>query len=185
MNPKIKKKLQRLRVPFGFLFAAVFLVFARPEPMTLSVGALVGLFGLAIRAWASGHIRKNQKLAVAGPYAFTRNPLYFGSFFLGIGFTVASGVWWLGLIFAVLFLGIYLPVMRVAAEELTEIFGEEYSEYAGNVPLFFPRPTSYRATAENFEFKLYIRYREYRAVLGFFSALAFLAVKAFFKFSLW
>jgi hypothetical protein len=58
-----------------------------------------------IRAWASGHIRKNQTLAVSGPYAYTRNPLYLGSLILGVGFCIASGVWWLALGFGALFLG--------------------------------------------------------------------------------
>ncbi|MEZ5428833.1 MAG: isoprenylcysteine carboxylmethyltransferase family protein [Pyrinomonadaceae bacterium] len=185
MSSNFKKKLQRLRVPFGFLFGIIFLILARPEPVTLTIGGLIAVFGLLIRAWASGHIRKNQQLAVSGPYAYTRNPLYLGSFFLGVGFTVASGVWWLGLIFAALFLGIYFPVMRVEAEELTEIFGEQYGEYAEKVPLFFPRPTVYRASSEKFDMSLYMRYREYRAALGLIFAWGVLACKAVFGLNLW
>ena len=106
MVSKNKRLLQRLRVPLGFLFAIIFLIFAKPAPATLLAGAIISIFGILIRAWASGHIRKNQNLAVSGPYAFTRNPLYLGSFLLGVGFSVASGVWWLALIFIILFLGI-------------------------------------------------------------------------------
>lgn len=185
MSFNFKRTLQRLRVPFGFLFSIIFLIFARPEPTILMIGGAIAIFGLLIRAWASGHIRKNKVLAVSGPYAYTRNPLYLGSFFLGIGFTVASGVWWLGIIFAVLFLGIYLPVMRVEAEELTEIFGEKYQEYASKVPLFFPRPTSYKASAEKFDMSLYMRYREYRAALGLAFAMGVLAFKAFTGINIW
>ena len=172
--------MQRLRVPLGFLFAAVFLIFARPEPVTLAIGGAVAVIGLLIRAWASGHIRKNQKLAVSGPYAYTRNPLYLGSFILGVGFTLASGVWWLGLIFIVLFLGIYLPVMRVEAQDLTKIFGAEYEDYARQVPLFFPRPKAFRAAKQKFDWSLYLRYREYRAAMGLIFAWAILACKAYF-----
>ncbi len=185
MIARTKKLLQRLRVPFGFLFGIIFLVFARPEKTWLIVGGLIAVFGLLIRAWASGHIRKNKVLAVSGPYAFTRNPLYFGSFFLGVGFTVASGVWWLGLVFAVLFLGIYLPVMRVESEELTEIFGEKYKEYAEKVPLFFPMITGYKAGSEKFDIKLYMRYREYRAALGLIFAWGVLALKVFTGVNIW
>lgn len=180
MDFKNKRFLQRLRVPLGFLFAAVFLIFARPEPVTLAIGGAVALVGLLIRAWASGHIRKNQNLAVSGPYSYTRNPLYLGSFILGVGFTIASGVWWLGLIFVVLFLGIYLPVMRVEAQDLTTIFGAEYEKYARQVPLFFPRPTAYRAKEPAFDWSLYLRYREYRAAIGLIFAWTVLALKAFF-----
>ncbi|HXG85033.1 MAG TPA: isoprenylcysteine carboxylmethyltransferase family protein [Pyrinomonadaceae bacterium] len=181
MSLKNKRLLQRMRVPLGFLFGIVFLIFARPEPVTLIVGGAIGVAGILIRAWASGHIRKNQNLAVSGPYAYTRNPLYLGSFVLGLGFTIASGVWWLGLIFAVLFLGIYLPVMRVEAKDLIDIFGEDYKEYARRAPLFFPRITAYEKSDAKFDLELYMRYREYRAALGLIFALSILALKAFFK----
>lgn len=185
MSFNLKKSLQRLRVPLGFLFSIMFLVFVRPEPTLLIIGSIIAIIGLLIRAWAAGHIRKNQVLAVSGPYAFTRNPLYLGSFFLGVGFMIASGVWWLGIIFAVLFLGIYLPVMRVEAEELTEIFNKDYKEYAAKVPLFFPLPTSYKASAEKFDFKLYLRHREYQAALGLAFALGVLAFKTFTGINIW
>src|SRR3954463_3409294 len=107
--------MQRGRVPLGFLCGALFVLFARPRPLTLGLGGLVALLGLALRAWAAGHIRKNAALAISGPYAHTRNPLYLGSFLLGLGFPIASSRWPLGLLFAALFLGIYLPVMRVEA----------------------------------------------------------------------
>ncbi len=51
---------QRFRVPLGFIFAAVFLIFAAPTPLTLLIGAIISVLGLFIRAWASGHIRKNR-----------------------------------------------------------------------------------------------------------------------------
>jgi len=172
--------IQRFRVPLGFLFAAIFLIFARPEPLILAIGGAIAVLGLLVRAWASGHIRKNQTLAVSGPYAYTRNPLYLGSFILGVGFTIAAGVWWLALAFVALFLGIYLPVMRVEAEELTQIFGADYGEYAKQVPLFFPRPATNRKSETSFDFALYLRYREYQAAFGLVFAWTVLLVKAVF-----
>ena len=100
--------------------------------------------GLLLRAWGSGHLRKNDALATSGPYAYTRNPLYLGSFIMGLGFTIASGRWWLGVLFVALFLGIYLPVMRVESATLAQLFGESFQEYAGAVPVFLPRVTPYR-----------------------------------------
>jgi protein-S-isoprenylcysteine O-methyltransferase Ste14 len=177
--------VQRWRVPLGFVCAALFIILARPEPLTLAAGGAVALLGLALRAWASGHIRKNDRLAVSGPYAYTRNPLYLGSFVLGLGFTVAasSGVWLFVLLcalFASLFLGIYLPVMRVEASTLAELFGDDYARYAKAVPLFLPRLTPYRdaGTSERFDAGLYLRYREYRAALGLLVAWCVLALKA-------
>ena len=175
-----KRILQRIRVPLGFLFGIVFLVFADPKPSVLIIGGIVAVIGILIRAWASGHIRKNQDLAVSGPYSYTRNPLYLGSFILGIGFTIAAGVWWLALLFVALFLGIYLPVMSVESGDLIKLFGADYEEYARRVPLFFPRLTAYKASDTKFDMNLYMRYREYRAALGLIFALLVLACKTFF-----
>lgn len=177
--------MQRWRVPLGFICAPVFILLAEPTARTLVAGGVVAFAGLFIRAWSSGHIRKNERLAVSGPYAHTRNPLYLGSFIMGVGFTVAaSGRPWLlpvlGGLFAALFLGIYLPVMRVEAATLAELFGEDYRLYARAVPLLLPRPTPYRDEGGErlqFDAALYLRYREYRAALGVLAAFALLTLK--------
>lgn len=171
--------LQRIRVPLGFVFGIVFLYFARPSRITLATGLSAAFLGLLVRAWSSGHIRKNQELAVSGPYAYTRNPLYVGSFIMGLGFMIASGVWWLVPLFAALFLGIYLPVMRIEARELTHIFKEDYKRYSESVPLFFPLPTALRASTRGFDPGLYLRYREYQAAIGFVVVTAVLILKAY------
>lgn len=173
--------IQRWRVPLGFVCAAVFISLAQPRPLPLAVGGTISILGLAIRAWASGHVRKDDALTTSGPYAYTRNPLYLGSFLLALGFTIGSGWWPLGILFATLFLGIYFPVMRVESATLAEIFGNSYHRYASEVPLFFPRFTRFRNEAgqsPKFDSGLYMRYREYRATLGLLAAWAILAFKA-------
>ena len=185
--------MQRWRVPLGFLVAAMFILLARPRAATLAIGGAVAVCGLLVRAWASGHIRKNDALATSGPYAYTRNPLYLGTFILGLGFTIAAAGnrWWLyivlGGMFAALFLGIYLPVMRVEASTLAQLFGEDYKRYAAAVPLLFPRLTPYNggdagdagSQGLKFDLSLYLRYREYRAALGLLVGWSVLALKAF------
>lgn len=175
--------IQRWRVPLGFLCGATFILLARPSIWSLVSGGMVALLGLSIRAWAAGHIRKNAVLAVSGPYAHTRNPLYLGSFLLGLGFTIAAANVWLILLFAALFLGVYLPVMRIEARDVATLFPAEYEVYADNVPLFLPRAMAWQIvdenkTANNFDFKLYLKYREYQAALGLLAALSLLFVKA-------
>jgi protein-S-isoprenylcysteine O-methyltransferase Ste14 len=174
--------MQRWRVPLGFVCAAFFFLLSRPRPLTLAVGGAIALPGLALRAWATGHLRKNDALAVTGPYAYTRNPLYLGSFLIGLGFTIASGRFVLGIVFAALFLGIYVPVMRVESAMLAELFGERYQRYLKVVPLFLPRLSPYRDGTKGtvrFDASLYKRYREYQAALGLVIAWALLVLKAF------
>jgi len=175
--------MQRWRVPLGFACAALFFVFAQPRLATLIIGAAVALPGLALRAWASGHLRKNDALATTGPYAYTRNPLYLGSFLMGIGFTIAAGRWFLGIIFVAFFLGIYVPVMRVESATLAELFGKRYRRYAEAVPLFLPRLSRYERAGgveAKFDVTLYQRYREYQAAIGLLMAWVLLAIRAYF-----
>jgi protein-S-isoprenylcysteine O-methyltransferase Ste14 len=174
-----RKLVQRIRVPLGFLFAAIFLIFARPTWQTLLAGGIVAAGGLALRAWASGYLRKNSELTMTGPYGYTRNPLYAGSFLLGVGFTIASAVWWLGILFIVLFLGIYFPVMKAEAEELRALFGAAFAEYEKNVPMLLIRLTPWKKSSAKFDSAQYMIYREYRAALGGLISFAILAAKAF------
>jgi protein-S-isoprenylcysteine O-methyltransferase Ste14 len=174
--------MQRWRVPLGFVCAAIFFLLSQPRPLTLAIGAAIALPGLALRAWATGHLRKNDALAITGPYAYTRNPLYLGSFLIGVGFTIASGRLVLGIVFAALFLGIYVPVMRVESATLAQLFGESYQRYMQAVPLFLPRLSAYRngtKVTARFDAALYKRYREYQAAMGLVIAWALLALKAF------
>ena len=171
--------MQRWRVPLGFVCGALFLFFAKPTLGLLLIGAVVALPGLALRAWASGHLRKNESLATTGPYAFTRNPLYLGSFLIGLGFTIAAGRWLLVIVPIVMLLGIYVPVMRVESQTLAQLFGTKYVRYSKEVPLFLPRLSAYRnqVIPAIFDRSLYLRYREYRAALGVVIAWALLALK--------
>jgi protein-S-isoprenylcysteine O-methyltransferase Ste14 len=162
-----RAKLQRLRVPLGFLTAALFLLFSTPSWRTLAVGVPIALCGVAIRAWASGHLRKNAELAVSGPYAYTRNPLYFGSFILALGVAVCGGSWWLAILLLGFFLAVYLPVMQAEATHMHELFPHDFAAYEKNVPLFLPRLTPWkRSTTARFDQRLYLKYREYRALMG-------------------
>jgi protein-S-isoprenylcysteine O-methyltransferase Ste14 len=176
--------LQRLRVPLGFVTAAVFLSFAHPSWRSLLGGFPVALCGVAIRAWASGHLKKNAELAVSGPYAYTRNPLYLGSFILATGCAIAGGNWWSGLLLLGFFLAVYLPVMQAEAEHMMALFADSYPVWARNVPLFLPRLTPWqpevREAQQNarFDHRLYLRYREYRALIGLLVVFALLGLKA-------
>lgn len=175
-----KRTPQRIRIPLGFVFAAALIIFAVPTPASLVAGSVVAAVGLLIRAWASGHIRKAATLAVTGPYAYTRNPLYLGSFFLAVGFSIAGGVWWLPILGAAIFLGIYIPVLRVEADDMRQQFHDEYDEYAANVPVLIPRATPWRHDDAKWDSGLYLQYREYRAALGAAGIVAVLAAKSIF-----
>jgi protein-S-isoprenylcysteine O-methyltransferase Ste14 len=99
------------------------------------------LGGALLRLWATLWIagRKKQTLVDDGPYRATRNPLYLGTFAMGIGLTLflkslvfAAG---LGIVVA-LYLWFVVP-----AEEryMRSRFAADYDNYCGRVPRWFPR----------------------------------------------
>ena len=160
----------RWRVRLSYPLAAVVLWFARPSPKGIVAGALVGAIGLWVRARAAGHLRKQEVLTTAGPYAYTRNPLYLGSFMLAVGTAVAAHSWPSALILFCYFALFYSFVMRREERELYQHHGDAFREYARAVPLFLPRmtPAKLSATAAaSFSFAQYKNNREYRAAIGF------------------
>jgi protein-S-isoprenylcysteine O-methyltransferase Ste14 len=171
--------LQRFRVPLGFVTAILFVFGSRPTARSLAIGIPIALAGAAIRAWASGHLRKNAELCVSGPYAHTRNPLYFGSFVMAGGCAVCGGSLWLGALLAGCFLLVYWPVMQAEAAHMQTLFAEAYARWAANVPIFFPRLMPYAtAPGRGFDPNQYLRHREYRALFGLALVIGILIVKA-------
>ena len=171
---------RRIRVPLGFLFAVIYFWLARPTWRSMALASILIVPGLLIRALASGHVRKNESLATSGPYAHTRNPLYLGSLVMGLGFAVAARSWWVGLILVVMFLAIYLPVIRDEEAFLRRTFSE-FDEYARRVPRMLPRLTPHssaeKGPSAGFSLDLYRKHREYNALIGAIAMMAALALR--------
>lgn len=140
--------LQKWRVRLGHLFAIGILVFARPTPAALAAGTAVALLGEAIRIYSAGVIDKNTTLSRTGPYAYTRNPLYVGSFFMYLGFCIAAGSVYVVAAFLVFFFVVYYATILREEAFLREKFGDSYERFCGEVPRFFPRPGGARPEGE-------------------------------------
>ncbi len=178
-----RKFWMRWRVRVGYPIAAIYWVLARPTARSIAIAGIIAAVGLLIRGSSSGHLRKDRQLAVSGPYAHTRNPLYLGSSLLALGFAIGGRSWWGGLLVAAYFGIFYYAVMRNEEADLRERFGAAYREYAARVPLFFPgfataasveRSQSPTAPAEKFSWEQYQRNREYKALIGTLAGLGVL-----------
>jgi protein-S-isoprenylcysteine O-methyltransferase Ste14 len=166
----------------GFVLAAAFLWLSAPRMDSLVVGIPVSLIGLAIRAWAAGHLEKNLALTDSGPYAMVRNPLYLGTLTAAAGFVIASRRWELGEAVAATFLLVYLPVVELEEQHLRALFSD-YGEYAARVRKLIPGPLESSAGGgerpKHFRWSLYRHNREYEALAGFLAGVAVLCWKAF------
>lgn len=169
----------KLRVPCGFVLVVTFAWLSRPSFASIVMGVPVSLAGLALRAWAAGHLEKNQELARGGPYAFVRNPLYVGTSLVAAGLMVASQRWVLAAIFAAVFLLVYLPVIELEEQHLRGLF-PEFREYAERVPALYPALRPLRRE-KRFQWLLYRKNREYEALLGFAAGVGLLLLKAAYR----
>jgi protein-S-isoprenylcysteine O-methyltransferase Ste14 len=167
----------RWRVRAGYPVAIAFAVVAAPTLLSLLAGAAIAGLGLLIRALAAGHLRKHEALATTGPYAFTRNPLYFGSAVLAAGFVVAGKSWIAAAIVAAYFVVFYSTVMRREEQELRARYGAAFDDYASRVPLFWPRLVPADSGRAEFSAALYRRNREYQAAIGSVAGLLLLYAK--------
>ena len=169
----------RWRVRLGYPLAIAVLYFSRPTPRSILLGALVGIIGLWLRAYAAGYLHKQEVLTVTGPYAYTRNPLYLGSAILALGAAIATRSWFSGLILIVYFAVFYSIVMQREASELHARHGVSFEEYARNVPLFIPRLTATKLpgdSAGSFSLAQYKKNHEWQAAFGFLFLLLVLLV---------
>ena len=174
---------RRVRVPLGFLTAALYLFELwrhAPRPAAVAWSLVLVIPGLWLRGYASGYVKKNQELTTSGPYAHTRNPLYLGSMLIAAGFAVALLSWPIAVVLAMGFLVIYVPVIASEERFLRATF-PGFKEYSRRVPRLLPRITpvhySNRDPYGRFSLALYLKHREYNALLGvilLYVSLAFL-----------
>jgi len=173
---------RRIRVPLGFLTAALYLfeLWRRaPLPAAVAWSLALVLPGLWLRGYAAGYVKKNRELTQTGPYAHTRNPLYLGSMLMAAGFALALRSWPVALALTVGFLVIYVPVIASEERFLRATF-PDFDAYCKRVPRLIPRLTAARPptgagcepgageerASGSFASALYLRHREYNAFIG-------------------
>lgn len=133
---------------------------AKPSWVSLVGGFLLVLLGESVRFWGVAYAgpatRTTQKVSCArlvteGPYAYVRNPLYSGNFFVGMGFFVMAWAWmpWMLFAFFVLFLFQYSAIVHLEEEFLLQKFGKKYRTYQKQVPRWIPRRSSYQGNKQN------------------------------------
>ncbi len=182
----MKKDWLRYRVPLGFLFGFGYIYLAPPpEASSLFLAVLLVALGCALRSWAAGYLLKGKRVAVGGPYAYVRNPLYLGSFILGCGFCAALwrspadlrvlGFW--GFFFLSFFV-VYRSKSSREEAELAAALGAPYEQYREKVPALLPgRGRVVGLGNQRFSGALYRRNREYRCWLGSAAVLLILFLK--------
>ena len=99
------------------------------------------LFRVSGRGYKFDHSSEGIKLVTGGVYALIRNPMYLGTFLIGVGVSLYVFSWWAALAFGFIFLAIYVPQIKKEEKILNSRFGQVYKHYCQVAPRFFPRPS--------------------------------------------
>ncbi len=136
----------RTRQMVGIAFVILLVVIGQPWNAELYfIGVAAATLGIAVRMWASGHVKKDKVLATTGPYAYVRHPLYVGNHLITFGFCLASGLWWSFVVWIVL--GFFYYPQTIAHEDrlLARLFPGEWEEWAKKTRALIPSLTPYRS----------------------------------------
>lgn len=116
----------------------------------IPAGSLFTACGLFLSAWTISLFRRTgrgtlapwnptRQLVVAGPYAYTRNPMITGVLSILLGEAILCGSLAI-LVWAVLFFLVNTLYFKFSEEPgLLGRFGEEYAVYRASVPMWLPR----------------------------------------------
>jgi len=177
---------QRSWTPIPFI---IFLVVCTFKPsrdaITWIPGLIFLLFGEGLRLWGVAVVGKESRtrgsgtarLATYGPYAYVRNPLYVGNFFLTLGATLISELLWMVPVCVALFLMQYIPIVVWEESLLRERFGAQYVAYCRQVPRWVPRwSRTPRANAAQLSYQWRASFWSERSTLGTLTLLLLLMV---------
>jgi len=142
----VRHNRHRTRQLVGIAFVILLVIIGAPTNADLYfLGVVSATLGIAVRMWASGHVRKDKVLATTGPYAYVRHPLYVGNHLITFGFCLASGLWWSFLVWIVL--GFFYYPQTIAHEDrlLARLFPGEWEAWAKETRALIPRLGPYRS----------------------------------------
>lgn len=110
------------------------------------LGFVVAMVGEFIQLWCFASLDKNSSLAFRGPYAFVRNPMYLGRYFIVLGVLLLLDRWQIPVVVIYTLLYWFYMSNRVKREEalLRQVFGQDYADYCAEVRPFLPRLTPFR-----------------------------------------
>jgi len=146
----------RVRLPLTVICIATgvaLTVLANPGPLQnlaarwglAGTGFALVLAGAGVRLWALASIgeRKTRQLVTTGLYSVCRNPLYFGTFLIVLGFL---GLWQ-SLPMTILVVPVILlyryGVVPTEEAVLGQHYGAEFAAYCARTPRWFPRLWGY------------------------------------------
>ena len=110
------------------------------------IGFILLIFGCFGRIWASLYIEgnKTKNLITNGPFMMVRNPLYFFSLMILIGFCFALKSLFLPIGLILIFIVFHVPTIANEERKLRDIHGELFDDYVRSTPRLIPNIFKYK-----------------------------------------
>ena len=169
------------RIPLGFLIGFVYLWRADPSVIFFLFGATLMVLGECLRFVSAGTLIKFEGVTRNGIYAYTRNPLYIGSFFIGTGACIIGRDPIFTILFLLSFPLVYSSVIKREENYLIGRYGEEYLRYIEEVPRLIPSRFNLREVLRETSPFLAVKNREYLTVSGILFLWIFVLFKYIFS----
>lgn len=121
-------------------------------------GYSLGLVGIIGRIWSSLFIEgfKTKTLITKGPYSLMRNPLYFFSFILLLGFCLFIKSMIIFIVFLIIWILIYRKTMNNEESNLISNHDKDYMIYFNKTPKILPNFNLYRPLNKNEKMNIHI-----------------------------
>ena len=100
------------------------------------------LMGILLALWATATFKemdfgKPTAVITAGPYAFSRNPMYVAWAMIYLAIALLVNTWWLVILLPVLLLFVHFRHVLREERQLERKFGEAYRQYRARVRRYF------------------------------------------------
>jgi protein-S-isoprenylcysteine O-methyltransferase Ste14 len=117
-------------------------ILANPS-LALYAGLALGVLAIALGLWAVATMhaagtnvdpgKEATTVVTAGPFGYSRNPIYVGFSLLFVGFTLALNDWWGVALLVPLLVVMHVGVIRREERYLEQKFGGDYLRYKYDV----------------------------------------------------
>jgi protein-S-isoprenylcysteine O-methyltransferase Ste14 len=156
---------------------ALFILISDPSKASVFFGIIFCIAGEIIRTLSVAESKESDQIVTTGIYGYVRNPIYLGSFLIGLGVFIMGNIFIFTIFYIIVFLYICSEKIKAEEEELKEKYKEEFEDYALHVPALLPRITPFNGSKLSFDLGMLRVNNEYQVWLAIYAVTILMFLK--------